>query len=59
MISINQIFIFGRSLGTFPVIYFSSKMKPKELLLASEITSLKNIHENINYFFEKIFNSFD
>jgi len=41
MISDNQIFIFGRSLGIFPVIYFSSKMKPNELLLAREISSLK------------------
>ena len=58
-VSDNQIFIYGRSLGTSPAIYLASKTKPKALFLVSAFTSMKDIGTDkfISYFFEEIFNS--
>ena len=39
----NNIFIYGRSLGTSPAIYLSSKIQPKALFLVSAFTSIKDI----------------
>lgn len=55
----DQIFIYGRSLGTSPAIYLSSKRKPKALFLVSAFTSIKDIGSDkyVSWFMEKIFNS--
>ena len=55
----EQIYILGRSLGTSPAIYLSSKRNPKALFLISAFTSMKNILEdkNLSFVVEKIFNS--
>ena len=39
----SNIFIYGRSLGTSPAIYLSSKIQPKALFLLSAFTSIKDI----------------
>ena len=56
----EQIFVCGRSLGTSPAIYLSSKRNPKALFLVSAFTSLKNIGKDlwVSYFVEEIFNSY-
>ena len=58
-LSDNQIFIFGRSLGTSPAIYLSSQKKPKALFLVSAFTSMKDIGADkyVSVFLEEIFNS--
>ena len=58
-LSDNQIFIYGRSLGTSPAIYLSSQKKPKALFLVSAFTSMKDIGADkyISVFLEEIFNS--
>ena len=55
----KQIYILGRSLGTSPAIYLSSKRNPKALFLISAFKSMKNILEDkyISFVAEKIFNS--
>lgn len=62
-ISDDQIFIYGRSLGTSPAIYLSSQknVHPKALFLVSAFTSMKDIgyDKNVSWFMEKIFNSID
>ena len=57
----NQIFVCGRSLGTSPAIYLSSRRKPKALFLISAFTSMKNIGSDkcLSIFVEKIFQSID
>lgn len=57
----NQIFVCGRSLGTSPSIYLSSKRNPKALFLISAFTSIKNIgsDKHLSMFVEKIFKSID
>ena len=58
-LSENQIFVFGRSLGTSPAIYLSSQKKPKALFLVSAFTSMKDIgaEKFVSVFLEEIFNS--
>ena len=59
-LSDDQIFIFGRSLGTSTAIYLASiKTKAKALFLVSAFTSIKGIGEDnyVSFIFEKIFNS--
>lgn len=55
----DQIFIFGRSLGTSPAIYLSSIKSPKALFIVSAFTSIKDIGNDIHVspFLEGIFNS--
>lgn len=55
----KNIFICGRSLGTSPAIYLSSKRNPKALFLISAFTSIKNIggDKYLSIFVEKIFES--
>jgi esterase/lipase len=55
----DQIFIFGRSLGTSPAIYLSSKRRPKALFVVSAFTSIKDIGADkyVSVFVEEIFNS--
>ena len=57
----NQIFVCGRSLGTSPAIYLSSRRKPKALFLISAFTSMKNIGSDkcLSIFVERIFQSID
>ena len=57
----EQIFVYGRSLGTSPAIYLSSKMSPKALFLVSAFTSIKDIGSDkfCSWFLEDIFNSID
>jgi predicted esterase len=56
----NQIFVCGRSLGTSPAIYLSSKRNPRALFIISAFFSLKNIGKDYNasLLFEEIFNSY-
>jgi predicted esterase len=56
----NQIFVCGRSLGTSPAIYLSSKKNPRALFIISAFFSLKNIGKDYNasLLFEEIFNSY-
>ena len=58
-ISNSDIFIYGRSLGTSPAIYLSSKIQPKALFLVSAFTSIKDIGSDkyLSWFVEDIFNS--
>ena len=42
----SNIFIYGRSLGTSPAIYLSSKIQPKALFLLSAFTSIKDIESD-------------
>lgn len=58
-VSDEQIFIFGRSLGTSPAIYLSSMRKPKALILVSSFTSMKDLgaDKHVSYLIEQIFNS--
>ena len=58
-LSDDQIFVFGRSLGTSPAIYLSSQKKPKALFLVSAFTSMKDIgvDKYVSVFLEEIFNS--
>ncbi len=60
-ISEEQIFVCGRSLGTSPSIYLSSKKKPKGLFLISAFTSIKDIGADmhLSIFLEKIFKSYE
>ena len=53
----NNIFIYGRSLGTSPAIYLSSKIHPKALILVSAFTSIKDIGSDkfCSLFVEDIF----
>ena len=55
----NQIFIYGRSLGTSPAIYLSSQKNPKCLFLVSAFTSIKDVgaDKHASAFLEEIFNS--
>ena len=55
----QQIFVYGRSLGTSPAIYLSSKMNPRALFLISAFTSIKDIGSDkfCSWFLEDIFNS--
>ena len=43
----KNIFIFGRSIGTSPAIYLSSKRKPNSLIIISAFTSIKAVAENL------------
>ena len=58
-ISEEHIFVYGRSLGTSPAIYLSSKMKPRALFLVSAFTSIKDIGSDkfCSWLLEDIFNS--
>ena len=58
-LSEDQIFVFGRSLGTSPAIYLSSQKKPKALFLVSAFTSMKDIgaEKFVSVLLEEIFNS--
>lgn len=55
----DQIFIYGRSLGTSPAIYLSSIKKPNCLFLVSAFTSMKDIGADkfVSPLLEEIFNS--
>lgn len=56
----NQIFVCGRSLGTSPAIYLSSKRNPRALFIISAFFSLKNIGKDYHasLLFEEILNSY-
>ena len=58
-ISDNQIYVFGRSLGTSPAIYLCSEKRPKALFLVSAFKSMKEIGADkyIPFLMEEIFNS--
>ena len=58
-VSEEQIFIFGRSLGTSPSIYLLSYKKPKALFVVSAFKSIKWIGEEkyVSGFLGEIFNS--
>ena len=58
-LSDDQIFVFGRSLGTSPAIYLASQKKPKALFLVSAFTSIKDVgvDKYVSAFLEDIFNS--
>ena len=58
-VSNENIFIYGRSLGTSPAIYLSSKINPKALFLVSSFTSMKDIGSDkfCSWFVEDIFKS--
>lgn len=48
----EHIYIFGRSIGTGPSLYLSSKRKPASLILMSPFTSVRAVAENLvgNFF---------
>ncbi len=46
-ISEENIFIFGRSIGTAPALYLSSKRKPAALVVMSPFTSVRAIAQNM------------
>ncbi len=46
-VSPNNIFIIGRSIGTSPAIYLSSKRKPAGLCLMSPFTSIRAVVQNM------------
>ena len=46
-ISEDNIFIFGRSIGTSPAIYLASKRKPSALFVVSAFTTIRAVAENI------------
>ena len=56
----KQIFVCGRSLGTSPAIYLSSKRNPRALFIISAFFSLKNIGKDYHasLLFEEILNSY-
>ena len=60
-ISDKQIFIYGRSLGTSPAIYLSSKVEQNGLIIVSPFKSIKSLECDKWYikFLEDIFNSID
>ena len=43
----NNIYVLGRSIGTSPAIYLSSKRKPNALFLISAFTSIKAVADNL------------
>jgi fermentation-respiration switch protein FrsA (DUF1100 family) len=43
----NNIFVLGRSIGTSPAIYLSSKRKPNALFIISAFTSIKAVAKNL------------
>jgi len=43
----DNIYIFGRSIGTSPALFLSSKRKPAGLILMSPFTSIRDVAENI------------
>ena len=56
----KNIFIFGRSMGTAPAVYLSSKKNPNSTFLISPFESIKNIGKNFNEeLYEDIFRSID
>ena len=62
-ISDNNIFIFGRSIGTSPAIYTASKRNPNSLFVVSAFTHLKSVAQHlvgfINFLLKDRFNSED
>lgn len=59
----ENIFVFGRSIGTSPAIYLSSKRKPAALFVVSAFTSIKAVASNLagflSLFIKNRFNSID
>ena len=56
----NNIYVFGRSMGTAPAVYLSSKRNPKSTILVSAFESIKNIGKVFKEDeFEDIFKSID
>ena len=56
----EDIFVVGRSLGTGPAIYLSSKEKPKSLILISPFKSIKSVtNAFFSFFLLDIFKSID
>ena len=55
----NQIYVFGRSLGTSPAIFLCSEKRPKALFLVSAFKSMKEIGADkyVPFLMEEIFNS--
>ena len=43
----NNIFVFGRSIGTSPAIYLSSKRKPNALFVISGFSSIRAVADNL------------
>lgn len=43
----ENIYVFGRSIGTAPALYMSSKRKPASLVLMSPFTSVRAVAENL------------
>ena len=56
----NNIYVFGRSMGTAPAVYLSSKRNPNSTFLISAFESIKNIGKGFDEeLFEDIFRSID
>ena len=60
-LSDKNIFIFGRSIGTSPAIYLSSRRKPNALCVVSSFTSIRAVANNLvgplKYLLKERFNS--
>jgi esterase/lipase len=56
----DDIYVIGRSIGTGPAVYLSSKKRPKGLILISPFKSIKSVKGAfIGFFLLDIFNSID